>query len=43
MAKLIKSIQEKEKNEKKSFFDLGRNPMEIVHRISEPYLVVIIN
>ena len=30
--KIIKSIQEKEKNKKNSFFDLGRNPMEIVHR-----------
>jgi hypothetical protein len=31
MPKIIKSIKETENNEKNSYFNLGRNPMEIVH------------
>jgi hypothetical protein len=31
MPKIIKSIKETENNEKNSNFNLGRNPMEIVH------------
>jgi hypothetical protein len=31
MPKIIKSIKETENNEKNSYFNLGRNPMEILH------------
>ena len=32
MPKIIKSIKKTENNHKNSYFDLGRNPLEIVHR-----------
>jgi hypothetical protein len=31
LPEIIKSIKKTENNHKNSFFDLGRNPMEIVH------------
>ncbi len=31
MPEIIKSIKKTENNHKNSYFDLGRNPMEIVH------------
>ena len=31
LPEIIKSIKETENNHKKLFFDLGRNPLEIVH------------
>ena len=31
LPEIIKSIKETENNHKNSFFDLGRNPLEIVH------------
>ena len=31
LPEIIKSIKKMENNHKNSYFDLGRNPMEIVH------------
>jgi hypothetical protein len=31
LPEIIKSINKRENNHKNSFFDLGRNPLEIVH------------
>jgi hypothetical protein len=38
LSEIIKSIKETENNHKNSFFNLGRNSMEIVHRPFDPYL-----